>query len=84
MTKDQGEDTGKPSGDWKYDARLSSGNTTQDGRLDLFYQGKWRAICTNYQKQVQEQIAPKTLDQTCPRQEAGVTHTNQQACPALP
>ena len=50
MTKDQGQDTGAPTGDWKYDARLSSGNTTQDGRLDLLYKGKWRAICTNYQK----------------------------------
>lgn len=48
MTKAQGADTGAPTGDWKYDARLSDGNTTQDGRLDLLYQGKWRAICTNY------------------------------------
>ena len=52
MTKDLGEDTGAPTGDWRYDARLSLGNTTQDGRLDLLYQGKWRAICTNYVKYV--------------------------------
>nr|KAG5700697.1 hypothetical protein BaRGS_029062 [Batillaria attramentaria] len=49
MTKDKGEDIGQPLGDWRTDARLSGGNTTQDGRLDLLYQGKWRAICTNYQ-----------------------------------
>ncbi|XP_076442507.1 protein bark beetle-like [Babylonia areolata] len=49
MTKDRGEDTGAPTGNWSYNARLSGGNTTQDGRLDLLYQGKWRAICTNYQ-----------------------------------
>lgn len=49
MTKDSGEDIGRPSGDYYDNARLSGGNTTQDGRLDLLYQGKWRAICTNYQ-----------------------------------
>ncbi|GFR58265.1 scavenger receptor cysteine-rich domain protein [Elysia marginata] len=48
MTKANGEDIGQPSGDWKEDARLVLGNTTRDGRLDLMYRGKWRAICTNY------------------------------------
>ncbi|XP_067681580.1 protein bark beetle-like [Haliotis asinina] len=48
MTKDKGEDTGYPSGDWHFDARLVDGNTTMDGQLNLLYQNKWRGICTNY------------------------------------
>ncbi|KAK0049320.1 protein bark beetle [Biomphalaria pfeifferi] len=48
MTKAEGEDLGKPSGNWQDDARLSMGNTTRDGRLDLKFKYKWRAVCTNY------------------------------------
>ncbi|GFO27981.1 class a scavenger receptor srcr domain with c-type lectin domain [Plakobranchus ocellatus] len=48
MTKAEGSDTGSPSGDWTDNARLVLGNTTRDGRLDLKFRGKWRAICTNY------------------------------------
>ncbi|XP_029656084.1 protein bark beetle-like isoform X1 [Octopus sinensis] len=33
---------------WRTDARLVDGNTTMDGRLELFYQQKWRGVCTNY------------------------------------
>lgn len=36
------------SSPWPKDARLVDGNTTQDGRLDLLYKGKWRGVCTNY------------------------------------
>ncbi|XP_012945265.1 protein bark beetle [Aplysia californica] len=48
MTKMDGPYNGRPSGDWQDDARLSMGNTTRDGRLDLKYKNRWRAICTNY------------------------------------
>ena len=50
MTTNVGGDPGGPSGDWQTDARLVDGNTTQDGRLDLLYHGRWRGICTNYRK----------------------------------
>lgn len=36
------------SSPWPDTARLVDGNTTQDGRLDLLYKGKWRGVCTNY------------------------------------
>ena len=52
MTKLEGSDTGAPSGQWQDDARLSMGNTTRDGRLDLKYRGVWHAVCTNYNKWV--------------------------------
>ena len=52
MTKLDGPYEGRPTGAWQDDARLSMGNTTQDGRLDLKYKGKWRAVCTNYKKWV--------------------------------
>ena len=39
-----------PNGVWPDDARLVDGNTTRDGRLDLLYNGKWRGVCTNYNK----------------------------------
>jgi len=32
------------------DARLVDGNTTRDGKLELFYNGRWRGVCTNYVK----------------------------------
>ncbi|CAL1535561.1 unnamed protein product [Lymnaea stagnalis] len=48
MTKAEGQDLGHPSGNWQNDARLSMGNTTRDGRLDLNFKYKWRAMCTNY------------------------------------
>ena len=38
------------SSPWLDDARLVDGNTTQDGRLDMYYRGKWRGVCTNYNK----------------------------------
>ena len=38
------------SSPWPDTARLVDGNTTQDGRLDLLYKGKWRGVCTNYNK----------------------------------
>jgi hypothetical protein len=41
-----------PNGVWPTDARLVDGNTTRDGRLDLKYNGKWRGVCTNYNKYV--------------------------------
>ncbi|KAL3873370.1 hypothetical protein ACJMK2_036499 [Sinanodonta woodiana] len=37
-----------PSSPWPTDARLVDGNITRDGRLELFYMGKWRGVCTNY------------------------------------
>ena len=50
MTKDRGDADESPTGNWNYNARLSNGNTTQDGRLDLLFRGKWRAVCTNHHK----------------------------------
>ncbi|KAL3873372.1 hypothetical protein ACJMK2_036501 [Sinanodonta woodiana] len=49
MTKDpdSASVTG-PSSPWPTDARLVDGNITRDGRLELFYMGKWRGVCTNY------------------------------------
>lgn len=38
----------KPTATWSKDARLVDGNSTLDGRLELFYQNKWRGVCTNY------------------------------------
>lgn len=38
----------KPTDTWRNDARLVDGNSTMDGRLELFYQNKWRGVCTNY------------------------------------
>lgn len=52
MTKAEGQDLGRPSGNWQDDARLTMGNTTKDGRLELKFKYKWRAICTNYNKYV--------------------------------
>lgn len=34
------------------DARLMDGNTTRDGKLELFYEGRWRGVCNNYIKYV--------------------------------
>ncbi|KAK3092533.1 hypothetical protein FSP39_004063 [Pinctada imbricata] len=30
------------------DARLVDGNTTRDGRLELFYNGRWRGVCNKF------------------------------------
>lgn len=49
MTKDpDGINTIGSSSPFPTTARLVDGNTTRDGKLELFYQGKWRGVCTNY------------------------------------
>ena len=47
MTKDpDGESLVGPSNLFPNDARLVDGNTTRDGKLELFYEGIWRPVCT--------------------------------------
>ncbi|XP_033735968.1 LOW QUALITY PROTEIN: protein bark beetle-like [Pecten maximus] len=49
MTKDpEGINTIGSSSPFPTTARLVDGNTTRDGKLELYYQGKWRGVCTNY------------------------------------
>ncbi|XP_021367968.1 protein bark beetle-like isoform X3 [Mizuhopecten yessoensis] len=49
MTKDpEGINVVGSSSPFPTTARLMDGNTTRDGKLELFYKGKWRGVCTNY------------------------------------
>jgi hypothetical protein len=51
MTKDpENVNLVGPSKPFLTDARLVDGNNTRDGKLELFYNGRWREVCTNYVK----------------------------------